>query len=191
MVGGRLLPPDDRCPKWLVAGLSWWWNPWQSGWFHSILIQKRIFIYIFKFLGVANHFLTWLANSANHIFQIIWCLVSLTCICLGFQIDHQRAWLVRSLTCFCPSRIVPGESPQGVVSMLRHIDLCCPRLKVDVAWGLEGTLDAADWFTPCWREHLNEAGTPVGHKEMARGVKVHAVWSPRVLTWHGEKRGNR
>ena len=28
------------------------------------------YVYI-KFLGVANHFLTWLANSANHIFRII------------------------------------------------------------------------------------------------------------------------
>ena len=32
MVGGRLLPPGDRCPKWLVAGLSWPWNLRQSGW---------------------------------------------------------------------------------------------------------------------------------------------------------------
>ena len=30
MVGGRLLPPDDRRPKWLVAGSSWRWNPRQS-----------------------------------------------------------------------------------------------------------------------------------------------------------------
>ena len=27
MVGGRLLPPIDRRPKWLVAGSSWQWNP--------------------------------------------------------------------------------------------------------------------------------------------------------------------
>ena len=44
MVGGRLLPPVDRCPKWLVAGSSWRWNPEQSSWFHLILIQKRAWL---------------------------------------------------------------------------------------------------------------------------------------------------
>ena len=34
----------ERRPKWLVAGSSWRWNPQQSGWFHSILIQKRIWL---------------------------------------------------------------------------------------------------------------------------------------------------
>ena len=29
-VGGRLLPPVHRRPKWLVAGSSWQWNPRQS-----------------------------------------------------------------------------------------------------------------------------------------------------------------
>ena len=46
MAGGRLLPHVDRRPKWLVAGSSWRWNPRQSGWFHSILLQKRIWVWL-------------------------------------------------------------------------------------------------------------------------------------------------
>ena len=63
--------------------------------YHSGLLKwenDSQYVYI-KFIGVANHFLPLLANSANHILRIILHLVYITLLGYGIQFDIPSLFL--------------------------------------------------------------------------------------------------